>query len=214
MIIGLDISINSPAICIKTENDLKFIGFYREGKKLTKGEKLNYEILNNLKNCELFKFPEYKNCKKDYIENELIDIEDAKICMQLLFDVIKEYKCEQVAIEGFSYNSLGSSLSKLIGYQYIFRYILNINKINFKTLSPKTIKKVAGKGNFNKDQMIEAFLNNATDDKILNENELRLNVLNDINKYKAGKKWLKPFEDMVDSYWICRTIELNFKKNK
>ena len=68
-----------------------------------------------------------------------------------------------------------------------------------------TVKATAGKGNFKKEQMIEAFMQ--SDDPILQKCGLykALNTDPTLFQTKRGV-WLKPLDDVVDSYWIMKTV--------
>jgi hypothetical protein len=71
-----------------------------------------------------------------------------------------------------------------------------------------TVKSTAGKGNFKKEQMIEAFI--ASDDERLRKTLLwqSLSQSPETFQTKTGK-WVKPIDDLCDAYWVLRTLEKN-----
>jgi Holliday junction resolvasome RuvABC endonuclease subunit len=195
--LALDYSINYSTICILKENSIKFHSIIRD-KKFTKKEKL---ILEKLIDTGIFT---YEIIDKVENINEL-RILDAENIAKKIIKIINENKIKEIAIEGFSFNSIGRSLSDVYGYQYIFRYLLLKNNIMFKLFSPATIKKIAGKGNFNKLQMVESFIKNENNYK-------NLNILKEIYINYKSNKLIKPLDDIVDSFWVLQTY-LNFKLN-
>jgi Holliday junction resolvasome RuvABC endonuclease subunit len=195
--LALDYSINYSTFCVLKENSIKFYSIIRD-KKFTKKEKL---ILEKLVDTGMFT---YEIIDKVENINEL-KILDAENIAKKIIKIINENEIKEIAIEGFSFNSTGRSLSDVYGYQYIFRYLLLKNNITFKLFSPATIKKIAGKGNFNKLQMVESFIKNENNYK-------NLNILKEIYINYQSNKLIKPLDDIVDSFWVLQTY-LNFKLN-
>jgi len=210
-LIGIDFSINSPGMCILRNNDYNFFGGYRENKKLRKKEQLffNKAISNEIPKFEIFKIPELV-VEENYFQQEIINLKDAANLAKLVVNIIDnlniDKKASIIGIEGFSYNSQGAFVSKMYGYGYILRYILYERGYNFKIVSPTSVKKTAGKGSFKKEQMIEAFLNNNLNDNILNLNNLYNQIINNIEIFKDNKTFYKPLEDVIDAYWILKSL--------
>jgi len=68
------------------------------------------------------------------------------------------------------------------------------NKLKFQTYPPTVIKKFAtGKGNSNKDQMYEAFV-----DELLTPTDLKEQLT------PKAKKVTSPISDIVDAYFIAK----------
>lgn len=208
-IIGIDYSLKSPAVT----------------------------ILTNKKNLKHFAFPRIRTLKEDYIltlrnsdiniteieqitnvkclqENERINSNDAETLAKTICKTIETYvdKYSIFAIEGISFASPGNTKIQYAGYHYILRYIIStyfsISYDKIYVYAPMSVKQTAGKGNFNKNQMIEAFMS-------ANYDELKTsklwNDLNDITKIeyfqtKKAKHFMKPLDDLVDSYWVLRTF--------
>jgi len=201
--IGIDMSINYTAICQRSETDIHYDVYLRNLKKQTKRSQACIKLMEATGQFGVYVLPDEPSC----------EIEDAINLAELIMESFGKFDgVVNVAIEGFAFQmSNSSSLSKLIGYQYILReYLFKIDQ-TFSIYPPTTIKKTAGKGTFNKEKMIQAYLENADVDDVLAKCKIRKLVLDDPSQFKntPGTKWLKPFEDCVDAYWAARTIQNN-----
>lgn len=215
--VGIDFSINYPAIVIKNyqEKKLDYLAFFRNNKLSKKHLKI-IEILNELEEYHSFNLPERNIIDKttDYSNKEKIKSFDCNKISQFIPLVLSLYLNEvkskniNIAIEGFSFASRGSANNELIGYQYVLRNEFIKRGWNFEVFAPMTIKKTAGKGNFNKNEMIEAFLNNTTNDEELTKSNLIKKIKENEKFFKTKTKWQKPVEDIIDAYWVMRHNEL------
>lgn len=186
---GIDFSLNSSAITIydnKLEHE-KFM-FYNLYRKLTKKRVTVMESTN----IELIKHP---NVSVVNDENEKII--DAIETTNIIFDIIKD--CDFVAMEGFAFNARGNRLAELSGYQYLLRAKLQEKKIPFKIYPPLTIKKFAGYGRYTKDDMIEIFTK-----------EENIKLAKQIQELED--KTMKPIDDIVDSYFVCKKVINDLEK--
>lgn len=199
--IGIDFSINSPAICIENNEEFKFFGIVRG--KQTKVSKFASDYLNGISGFEISYINEMPNI--EYSSNEFEKIKDAKIIVDRIINIIKNNakgEIIKIGIEGFSYGSTGNKFAEIVGYSYLLRNALFENGYIFYIYAPSTIKKIAGKGNFNKEQMIDSFF------KYKKPNNLNKIFTDEFKKImKPSKKWLKPFEDMVDAFFIVETLK-------
>lgn len=186
--IGIDPSINSTGICIQKYNDnilKKEYFFIIKPNKLTKSEgKIN---IKGFQYCIYPKIDlsQYQN----FHEQEYYKTINILSIMEVLTTIIKKYTTKNdniiVIMEGISYGSSirTKSIFDLAGLNYLLRYTIIQNK-NIKLLicPPTEIKKFAsGKGNSDKDILIEAFL-----------------IL-----YPQFKD-IKKIDDMVDAYFMCK----------
>ena len=127
---------------------------------------------------------------------------------------IKDHKdlTYTVGIEGFSFGSTGNRLAQISGYQWVLRYMLyNSGKLkpdNLHVYAPMTVKATAGKGNFKKEQMIDAFLN-SQDTKV--QETVFWQAMTKTPEYFQNKKgaWEKPIDDIIDSFWVLQTLLKN-----
>ena len=115
-----------------------------------------------------------------------------------------------VAIEGFSFGSTGNRLAQISGYQWTLRFFLfsqnKMSPANFFTYSPMTVKATAGKGNYKKEQMIDAFIQ--SEDESLRQTLFWQAITNNPTQFQTKKGlWVKPIDDIVDSYWVLKTME-------
>ena len=70
------------------------------------------------------------------------------------------------------------------------------------TAAPTTIKKFAGKGNMNKSQLFESFLENRIEDENLEKSPLYAWI----KQQEFGKKIPKPLDDLVDAFFLVAMI--------
>jgi len=219
-IIGIDYSINSPGVCFYDGKNIKF-------GTLARNNVCSMEFKNILKerNVYVIDFPNYKtketNIKisreftQDAIKqaNELI-----KMCK--IFGMQEQEKEKNIIVfEGFSFRSRSNRLAQLAGYQYIARNKL-IEKLsiieNLYVYSPQTIKKIAGvkKADQTKNAMINKFIFHENKLCGLENHPFYIELSKNENskfrkKLKNGKitnSWIKPIDDIVDSYWIVYTF--------
>jgi len=144
-IIGIDMSMSSPAICISPEDnidlDFKHCKFF------------NIQTIK--KYCGVFgniridKLPP----PKTYLSREA-RYDFLKLWMEI---ILMDYTIEQVFIEGYSMGSKGN-ISGICELGGVIRHVLFSNGYKIIELPPKTVKKVfSGAGDANKDEMIDTF---------------------------------------------------------
>lgn len=203
IICGVDFSLNSPAVCINDDNKFSYYSLYRPG-KLTKKEVIGIDVLKEFKNLNL-------NINKPIVESKNYQVRENNnlIEAEFLTDSIIEYiqskiKDSEVKIglEGFSYGSTGNRLAELAGYNYLLRHKLIKNNYNFSIYSPKTIKSIAGNGNYNKDQIAESYLN------IIDDDELRIFLNDNKDTLFINRHWIKPIDDLIDAYFTAKTVQI------
>jgi hypothetical protein len=101
--------------------------------------------------------------------------------------------CEQIAIEGYSMGSKGK-VFHIAENTGVLKYKIYSMGVPLEVIPPTTIKKYAtGKGNSDKDQMHQSFMEETGVD-------LRWKITPD--KTKIGN----PVSDIVDSYFICKHL--------
>ena len=220
MRVGVDFSIKSPGMTIRDGNGcLHFYTFPRLGS-------VKEDCLISLRsagvNTIVLEDESPIPAKATIAQRErssLIDaiMESTEISKQIeirIEDLIATHPRPDIylAIEGFSFGSTGNRLAQISGYQYLFRYVLyqenELNPANFYVYSPMTVKATAGKGNFKKDEMIAAFL--ASEDESLRMTGLWKAMTSDPTQFQTKRgNWLKPIDDIIDSYWVLKTMENN-----
>jgi len=209
-ILGIDFSLTSTAVTLKNSTEYVFYTFARE-------TAVKADVATSLKNSgvavHLVPAEAPLPKKATITERERSSVEDAYVLINKIVDQFKYLHDPITAygIEGFSFGSTGNRLAQIAGYQWALRWEMRnigMSTENFWVFSPMTVKATAGKGNFKKEQMIEAFIN--SDDPLLQENGFWLAIKNNPEQFQTKRgNWLKPIDDIVDSYWVLRTTELN-----
>lgn len=192
-LLGLDLSITSPGIVVCDEKNCIMIAYFYPLRKRDIGFN---KILP-------FK---YKNIPWQFqIVALLEDNLKAKSMMErydiILFDILKiidRYHIKEVFIEGYSYNSVSSSVSKLYEIGGIVRYTLWKRKISYHEFAPTSIKKIfTGSGCADKRQMYQTFVSKRNFPDLL----LIFNL-------EKCKDIAHPVQDIVDAVaLICCKIE-------
>jgi len=211
--IGIDFSLNSPAVCIKKhDGTYRFISFFNfgdrdwESKKIPKAFEVHRDLSDN---STIIAMPYNRKVgSKDFLENQREKLIDGKTIAELIVNyLVAMYGTSSVnvALEGFSYGSTGNSFIDIIQYNTFLRsLLLNAYRANnIYIVQPSHVKKLAGKGNANKHFMAKAF-----QDDVLNDEHLRKTKLWNWCKDKDfSEKIPKPIDDMIDSYFIVNTIK-------
>ena len=79
------------------------------------------------------------------------------------------------------------------------------NPITIETVAPSTIKKHAGKGNMNKSQLWKVFIEGGQGtDEIVRVSDFLLFCVNEIGE---TTKIPKPFDDLVDAYFLNSYVQ-------
>ena len=218
--IGIDASLTSTAISIKTPNRYHFFSYM-------KNYKPNNKWVKSLDFVDVKEASYRKN--SDYSTNENYIIEDYSTVVSKMVKDIKSVITGGeifVAIEGYSYSSVTSSIINLVTLGTLIRKEIKENISNTLTVySPSTLKKetcglvygwtkkgkkvikyetrnnwlVAG-GNFKKHQMFQSVNESKYDSKL---DKFCKEYYEDIY---FMKKIPSPIDDLVDSYWLMRIL--------
>lgn len=185
MIVGIDYSLNSPAICIAEKNEkieIKDCTFHY----LSSVKKYQGKVSKKVHGHE---YPKY------YSDN----IQRFGMIGDWVLSLIKKTHTK-VFIEGYSYGSRGQGLFQIAENCGILKYkFLTEHHINYDNIVPSVVKKRAtGKGNASKEQMYEQFMKDGGKDLV---SELGMNKLSN------------PVTDIVDAYYIMRTGNENSSCN-
>lgn len=218
MYIGIDYSINSPAICVLQNNRIDFISVARQGK----GSGKIFEVLRDF-NVIVSSTESLKNSTillDSSRESTLDALSLAQKCVQEIINTTEKNDpaTNIVAIEGFSFGSTGNRLAQISGYQYVLRMnilahiISPIHIENLWIFAPATVKSTAGAAGRGKgkEDMIEAFLTHEDPLPFLHQHPFFIELKNHPETFQTKKgKFIKPVDDIIDSYWILKTY---FKK--
>ena len=152
IIIGIDMSKNSPGVCIRENEEISFFSFIRS--KETKRNKDHFDSLreNNVKII----FNDRSTKLKEYTKLEVWKIQDASLLADMIVRNLPN-DADMIGLEGFSYGSKGNAGLDIAGYAYCLRKALfeKYGSDKLCVFSPGNVKKTAGKGNAGKDEMME-----------------------------------------------------------
>jgi len=185
-IVGIDYSLNSPAICIAGDNfDFDKCSFHF----LTRKKKYVGKFDKNIFGYEY----------KDY--NTPIE-RFTNISIWAL-DVIHKNKSNtaKVFIEGYSFGSKGQAVFQIAENCGILKYRLQMSPtILYDTIVPSVVKKYAsGKGNADKQLMYDSF---------------KEHTKKDLMKIFDMQTLNNPVTDIVDSYYIAKVGYENIKSEE
>ena len=79
---------------------------------------------------------------------------------------------------------------------------------NIQIISPMSVKKTAGKGNYKKREMLEAYLSNTSRDPILKECDIYKYILLNKDSFIKKDNVVEPVCGVIDSYWVRRSINI------
>lgn len=219
MIIGLDYSINSPGICALNERGLHFGTLARNG--VCSAEFKDTLNSYNVHTFDLDKYKAIGNTVDDSQGFTSDAIQQANAVSEMCKGFVGYEDNRQnniIVFEGFSFGSKGNRLAQLAGYQYIARaqLIKDFSKPeNLYVYAPQSVKSVAGaaKRGEGKVGMIQRFIDH--EDKLpgLDEHPFYIEVCKNqeslLRKKPTKRKpigdWVKPVDDIIDSYWILYT---------
>lgn len=230
--ISIDFSLESTGVTFfdTVKNDYRFLSFINCVERKTE-ERVDF-LVKSLKDKDysakkFYRDPimQVKNradglygWEKEHISNVLYYgdtlCKEIKNIIKKYYNVGKENIC--VLIENYSYSSMSDTLIQLVENtmslkKELLKSVVDIN--NFYCIPAPRVKQYVGKGNYDKFQMVSAFVDNIKEDenlkkssfhKVVGEN-LREKFLKErIKKGKPFNEILSPLSDVVDSYWILK----------
>lgn len=212
--IGIDFSLNSPAMCIQnTDGSYDFVSFFNFGDRLWNSVKIpkafqTHRELNKIGAITAIPYNR-KISATDFVEREREKLIDGRNVANLIIDFLDvNYQTNDIKIglEGFSYGSTGNSFIDIVQYNTFLRSNLldkyGADKIYI--MQPSHVKKLAGKGNANKHYMAKAFQDNVLVDKNLESSKLWKWT----KSMDFSEKIQKPLDDLIDSYFVLNATKL------
>lgn len=209
--IGIDFSLNSPAMTVKTEDgNYHFISFYNDGgrdpkKPTPKAFQIHKELSES---GTIIALPYNRQVGNDEaLIREREKLTDGKMIAYKIITAIQSFVGDsdvKIGLEGFSYGSTGNSFIDIVQYNTFLRSVIvdNFGVDSLYVFPPSHIKKNAGKGNANKHYMANAFQSNVFNDDYLSSHKLWI-----WSKDKDfTEKIPKPLDDLYDSYFILYSI--------
>lgn len=200
-IIGMDFSIKKPAACVYDGRDYSFISWPHD---------LSDKIVGLMRNSGINVVPRSDIRTQDANVSEKMrnEVKNSIYLAKLICESLSEHLDDKtvLAFEGLSYGSNGDATLQLSSYKYVL--MSELSKLvpfqNMFTYSPITVKSVAkcSKKGMTKADVIESFLINSEEKKFTNA------VRNNVNMFKKknSSNWIDHLDDVVDSYWIVKTL--------
>lgn len=209
--IGIDFSLNSPAMTVKTEDgNYHFISFYNDGgrdpkKPTPKAFQIHKELSES---GTIIALPYNRLVNNDQaLLREREKLTDGKMIAKKIITTIESFVGDsevKIGLEGFSYGSTGNSFIDIVQYNTFLRSAIveSFGVDSLYVFPPSHVKKNAGKGNANKHYMANAFQSNVFSDDFLSDHKLWI-----WSKDKDfTEKIPKPLDDLYDSYFILYSI--------
>lgn len=210
--VTIDYSLNSPGICVFNGSKYTFIS-YLKAKSGSKKDQLIQSNFSKLNDGILIEQPDFKSHEQEYSSVEFAKIQRyVTTCEDILQSVAEIINPSDECVFAFEGTSFGSKMGTnniidMAAGAAILKFMI-IEEFNIKTIetvAPSTIKKHAGKGNMNKLMLWEKFINNSIQDKYLKSSETHSFCVKEIGK--DIKKIPKPFDDLVDAYFLNHYLQ-------
>ena len=213
--IAIDFSINSPGVCVYKdgEDSYTFINYIKP-KTGTKAERELQEMASELETTIFVKQPEFET-SSDFSSKELLKINRyekmANDMAELIIGAIDPDVPCVIGFEGSSYGSaMGTNnLIDMASAATLLKVKLlgELEVKDMRTVAPSTIKKHAGKGNMKKSDLWKVFLQNTIKDVDLLNSDFYSFCVEEIGEVS---KVPKPFDDLVDAFFLCNFLMYGF----
>ena len=209
--IAVDFSLNSPGICIYNDKSKRyhFIAYLKPGTGTKKEQKLQEEM-SMLKDVTLIYQPDFSKEEEAFSSAELTKIKRYDKMADDIINLILQESFQgdsfTIAFEGTSYGSkMGTNnvIDMAAGAAVLkLKLLKSLQPEDLATIAPTSIKKFAGKGNMNKSQLFESFIENRIEDKCLAKSPFYKWILEN----EFGGKIPKPIDDLVDAFFLTAII--------
>lgn len=213
--IAIDFSINSPGICVYRDSDdtYTFISYIKP-KTGTKAERALQDQAAELDSAVFIEQPVFET-SNEFSSKELLKINRyetmASEMSELIIEAIDPETPSVIGFEGSSYGSaMGTNnLIDMASAATLLKVKLlkELEVRDMRTVAPSTIKKHAGKGNMKKSDLWKVFLQNTIKDVDLLNSDFYLFCVEEIGEVS---KVPKPFDDLVDAYFLCNFLMYGF----
>ena len=157
-IVGIDFSLTSTGICIfePQTNTKEFVLVYRKDKY----KKIDERI-------------------------QAIPVENSDEMVLKVLEILQSVEnIGRIGLEGISYRSVSNTLFELNGFNFVLQFQIRQELgTDAVIVPPRSVKKKAGSGNYDKEQMIYRFVEK--------------------NPEYEWFKNKKPYDDLVDAFWVA-----------
>ena len=183
-IAGIDYSLTSPAICVYKEEDGGYFDFDRCVFHYLSNNERQQQLASRsgLDNLKVEPYPEWQS-------------EEERHEKLATWAYQRVQGCEEVFLEGYAFaTSAQAGVRSIAENTGLLKHKMWKQKIPVTNYPPTVVKKFAtGKGNANKEQMYEAFV-----DELLTPTDLKERLT------PKATKVINPISDIVDSYFIAK----------
>ena len=197
--IGIDFSINSTAITVINDDEIRMFSFVPNYRPELSAFKTHRQITEFV---DISSYEKSQNIK-DAIEDQSIKLLNAdKLSDQIISTIKPHIKGDvEIRIEGFSFGSKGNSFIDLITYNTFLKVKLIQNWGHcIRVISPKSLKKMyTGNGNASKCDMVREFMKR--DESAFQKKMVELGL------DKEGEFTIpKPIDDLIDSRALAEVM--------
>lgn len=243
LFIGIDFSLNSTGLVFRFDGETKYVAVFNrytisKSKTKTIGEIFaENDIINSIvkisnssiKPIDIKPIPSVK--KIGLCQWERLHIPACLARGRAVYEVMKEeiYSCDvkmddvYICMENYSYGSNTDNLIQVVEAtmklkQMIFEDMM-LCPSNFHIITGPTLKKWVGRGDYDKYQMLMAYVGNHREDKSLSEDSFykaikknkKLYLQERIKKKNPYIEVKAPISDLIDAYFCCLWLENEMK---
>lgn len=217
ILLGIDFSKNSPGVTVLQNDKFHFFSFARDYKinSHKKAYQHHVQLDTEVDDCTVIDYTllEANSKKQSYITNEINKLKNGRTIAGKIMNAVDDsfgyydlqvgtpWYLVRAGIEGYSYGSKGNVLIDLVTMTTILKDRLERQtRSEVFVFAPTQVKAVgAGIGRAGKDEMFEAFIS----DPELSESSFKdyCSTLEIISG-----KIPKPIDDIIDSYFVLKTL--------
>jgi len=220
--VGIDISLNSTAICIENKRGMSILSFT--------SKKDNNIYIKELSRAGVKFYHTYRESSKDYSDNEILKLKHfEEVSKEMVVRIIENLDPGAKTIcniEGYSFSKNTSSILDIVSLSTLIKnkLLTGIPDIEMSIISPSSLKLETCKlvyppinigkkkeklkwvndqgisgGSFKKPQMFKAMLDGKIDSLISQ-------FLFDYRELSEREKIPNPIEDIIDSIFACKIM--------
>ena len=205
---GVDYSINSPAICILRNNRYFWLSQPKpEKSKKALGIQMQVAALDEI----TLVFQPIITDTESYSKNDILKLSKYNFVAENLVEQLgfalgpDKSKTIDIGFEGYSFGSNSNNLIDIVTATTCFKtkFLSTIsNNKDMRVFAPSTIKKHAGGGRLKKRDLFDVFVENRLQDENLEKTDL----WKFCSKLEIGKKVPKPLDDLIDAYFAVNCL--------
>jgi len=205
---GVDYSINSPAICIFRDNRYFWLS-QPKPEKSKKGFAIQEQVAELDEITLEFQPPVID--PESYSKNDVLKISRYNFVAENFLSQLEfalgpdKSRIIDVGFEGYSFGSNSNNLIDIVSATTCFKtkFLSSVvNNMSMRVFAPSTIKKHAGGGRLKKRELFDVFVENRLQD----ENLEKTDVWKFCQNLQLGQKVPKPLDDLIDAYFTVNCL--------